>query len=130
MCFYWRLWFYVTLHILIEFHPISLCFIAEKGQRSSVQVGNLGKVKTTTQMIATAMLLEACPGSSNFDIAVSLGISRPILFSAGVVLLYIATLLTVISGVQYLVAAWPTLTENPTQKSGDAVKTKVVPFIG
>ena len=83
----------------------------ERGQRNSVQVGNLGKIKTTTQMISTAMLLEACPGASDFDIAVSLGISRPLLFSAGVVLLYFATALTVISGVQYLIVAWPVLTE-------------------
>ena len=102
--------------------------MTEKGQRNSVQVGNLGKIKTTTQMIATAMLLEACPGSSNFDMTVSLGISRPLLFSSGVVLLYIATLLTAISGIQYLVAAWPVLTENPTQKT--IPSNKPAPFVG
>ena len=77
-----------------------------------MQVGSLGKIKTTTQMISTAMLLEACPGASDFDIAVSLGISRPFLFSFGVILLYFATILTVISGIQYLIVAWPVLTEN------------------
>ena len=73
-------------------------------------------------MISTAMLLEACPGASDFNIAVSLGISRPFLFSSGVVLLYFATILTVISGVQYLIVAWPILTENPTETKTEIKK--------
>ena len=84
-------------------------------------------------MISTAMLLEACPGASDFDIAVSLGISRPFLFSFGVILLYFATILTVISGVQYLIVAWPVLTENVIEdkKTEEFVATnKPPPFEG
>lgn len=98
-----------------------------------MQVGSLGKIKTTTQMISTAMLLEACPGASDFDIAVSLGISRPFLFSFGVILLYFATILTVISGIQYLIVAWPVLTENVIEdkKTEEFVATnKPPPFEG
>ena len=82
-------------------------------------------------MISTAMLLEACPGSSNFDIAVSLGISRPFLFTFGVILFYFATILTVVSGFQYLIVAWPILTENvveDTKIEDIAVVIKPPPF--
>ncbi len=87
-------------------------WMAERGQRATVKVGSLGKVKTVFQMVSTAVLLEACPGASDFDIALSLGMSRTAFFSVGVVLLYISTLLTVISGVQYLRAAWPSLVKD------------------
>jgi CDP-diacylglycerol--glycerol-3-phosphate 3-phosphatidyltransferase len=90
-------------------------WMAEQGTRATVKVGSLGKIKTALQMVSTAMLLEACPGNGSFDITVSLGLSRPLLFSSGLVLLYIATILTVISGFQYLVAAWPVLTGKPNK---------------
>ena len=113
-------------------------YLTERGQRNSVQVGNLGKIKTTTQMIATAILLEACPGPSSFDVAAFLRIPRPAFFTSGVALLYIATILTVISGIQYLVAAWPVLVGSPTQevpkedspKDDSSPKNVRVPFIG
>jgi len=92
-------------------------WMAEQGKRASVQVGKLGKVKTALQMISTAMLLEACPGSSNFDISLSIGLSKPAVFTIGLVLLYASTLLTVISGYQYFLAAWPTLREGLTLPS-------------
>ena len=84
-------------------------WMAEQGQRSVVQVGNLGKVKTALQMISTALLLEACPGAANFDIALSIGLSRPTIFSLGMTLLYLSAALTLISGYQYFNAAWPIL---------------------
>lgn len=101
-------------------------------------MGSLGKVKTTTQMIATAILLEACPGPSGFDIAAFLRIPRPAFFTTGVALLYIATVLTVISGYQYLVAAWPALVGSPIQEvpkedspaEDSSLKNVRVPFIG
>lgn len=112
--------------------------LTERGQRNSVQVGNLGKIKTTTQMIATAILLEACPGPSSFDVAAFLRMPRPAFFTTGVALLYIATVLTVISGFQYLQAAWPVLIGNPAQevpkedtpKEDSLPKNVRVPFIG
>jgi len=118
-------------------------WMAERGSRTSVKVGPLGKVratwvcmsphclealsnvalpmctfgvglqvKTVFQMVSTAVLLEACPGASDFDIALSLGISRSAFFSGGLALMYMSTLLTVVSGVQYFVAAWPTLRQD------------------
>ena len=79
------------------------------------------------------MLLEACPGASDFDIAASLGVSRPFLFTSGVILLYFATILTVISGIQYLIVAWPVLTENvdDIKKIEEVVIiSKPPPFVG
>jgi CDP-diacylglycerol---glycerol-3-phosphate 3-phosphatidyltransferase len=73
-------------------------WMAEQGQRAVVKVG-----------FSTAALLEACPVNSKFDLAMSLGISRSMLFSVGVVLLYASMALSVVSGVQYLMAAWPVL---------------------
>ena len=84
-------------------------WMAEQGQRATVQVGSLGKIKTALQMISTAMLLEACPGAANFAIALSVGLTRPTLFSLGVALLYAATVLTLVSGFQYFSSSWPTL---------------------
>jgi CDP-diacylglycerol---glycerol-3-phosphate 3-phosphatidyltransferase len=90
-------------------------WMAEQGQRAVVKVGFLGKLKTAFQMISTAALLEACPVNSKFDLAMSLGISRSMLFSVGVVLLYASMVLSVVSGVQYLMAAWPVL-KNEAQR--------------
>lgn len=92
-------------------------WMAERGERNVVQVGNLGKLKTVFQMISTAVLLEACPGASDFDIALSLGMSRTSFFTVGLFLLYVSTLLTVVSGLQYLQAAWPSLTAQNNLKS-------------
>jgi len=85
-------------------------WMAERGQRASVKVGMLGKVKTAVQMISISILLEACQGvSSDFDITESLGLSRPWLLSVGIFLLYTSTALSLISGGQYLKTAWPHL---------------------
>jgi CDP-diacylglycerol--glycerol-3-phosphate 3-phosphatidyltransferase len=84
-------------------------WMAEKGQRAVVKVGALGKLKTAFQMLSTAMLLEACPGAADFDIALSVGLSRPTLFSLGVGLLYLASALTLVSGFQYFQASWGVL---------------------
>ena len=87
-------------------------WMAEKGQRSTVKVGQLGKVKTALQMIATVLLLLVYTGKSNdIDICTRLGISKPWVFSAGLLSLYASTVLTILSGWQYLRAAWPVLTE-------------------
>jgi phosphatidylglycerophosphate synthase len=91
-------------------------------------------------MIATAILLEACPGPSSFDVAAFLRMPRPAFFTSGVALLYIATVLTVISGFHYLQAAWPVLIGNsdPAQEvpkedspeEDSSPKNVRVPFIG
>ena len=94
-------------------------WMALQGKNAEVRVGQLGKVKTAFQMISTAILLEACPGASDFNISLSLGISRPALFTVGLLLLYLATGLTVVSGVQYLAAAWPSLVGSSSKGAVD-----------
>ena len=81
-------------------------WMAERGERAVVNVGSLGKVKTALQMVSTALLLEACPGAADFDLALSVGLSKPTIFSLGLSLLYLSTALTLVSGWQYLQSAW------------------------
>ena len=76
-------------------------WMAELGKRTSVAVSYMGKVKTTVQMIAIAVLLAVDPElHPQWDIV-------------GLVLLYIAALLTLWSMVIYLQAAWPELSKPP-----------------
>jgi len=69
-------------------------WMAELGQRTSVAVSAIGKIKTTAQMIALLMLLYFEQG---------------IFFQMGYLLLYIAALLTLWSMLIYLRAALPLL---------------------
>lgn len=70
------------------------------GARASVAVNSLGKYKTAAQMVALPMLLL---NQTIFGIDMHYW---------GTWLLYIATVLTVISMVVYLKAAWPTMKAN------------------
>lgn len=72
-------------------------WMAEIGQRAQVAVSSLGKYKTTAQMAALIMLLYNEPLA---------GISMQVL---GMILLYIAVILTLWSMIIYLKAAWPVL---------------------
>lgn len=72
-------------------------WMAEVGQRASVAVSYIGKVKTAAQMLAITGLLANPPG---FD--------QPIVVLAYAVL-YVATGLTLWSMIVYLRAAWPVL---------------------
>jgi len=72
-------------------------WMAELGKRATVAVSNIGKIKTTCQMVAIIVLLLFRPGVSNFMTAV------------GYVALYAAAILTLWSMVLYLKAAWPEL---------------------
>lgn len=72
-------------------------WMAELGRRSSVAVSMIGKLKTTSQMLAIGFLIWREP----------LG-GLPI-FSIGEVLLYLAGGLTLWSMFAYLRAAWPVL---------------------
>ena len=74
-------------------------WMASTGNRSSVAVGFLGKVKTTAQMISIAMLLY---GDSLYGLPI---------FRIGEFGLYFAAALTLWSMFGYLRAAWPSLTE-------------------
>jgi CDP-diacylglycerol--glycerol-3-phosphate 3-phosphatidyltransferase len=68
-------------------------WMAEIGQRGRVAVSNLGKLKTTAQMVAILLLLYHQP---LFGLPV---------VGVGLILLYVAAALTLWSMIQYLVAA-------------------------
>ncbi len=72
-------------------------WMAEMGSRTNVAVSMIGKIKTAVQMVAIVMLLYRDPIG---EIPVSI---------VGMVLLYVAMLLTLWSMVMYLRAAWPVL---------------------
>lgn len=74
-------------------------WMAEIGQRATVKVSSIGKWKTTAQMIAIGCLLY----SDEF-----IGISMQLL---GLVMLYIAAILTLWSMMSYLKAAFTTMAE-------------------
>jgi len=76
--------------------------MAELGQRATVAVATLGKVKTVSQMTALLLMLY------HHDIG-------PIpMYLTGSVLLYVATVLTIWSMGIYLRAAWPVMTSTDT----------------
>lgn len=84
-------------------------WMAELGQRATVKVAVIGKVKTVAQMVALSCLLyTATPGKVvRADIWMGEWI-----FILGEWLLAVAALLTLWSGFQYLHAAWPALSES------------------
>jgi CDP-diacylglycerol---glycerol-3-phosphate 3-phosphatidyltransferase len=71
-------------------------WMAEMGKRASVAVNFIGKIKTFCQMFAIIMLLAVAPDDP--------------LKIAGLILLYVAAILTLWSMVIYLRAAWADLT--------------------
>lgn len=71
-------------------------WMAEIGQRTSVTVNYIGKVKTTLQMIALFLLLAFNPVLSWWG-------------CLGFILLYLSAILTIWSMVIYLSVAWPEL---------------------
>ena len=75
-------------------------WMAEIGDRASVAVSTVGKIKTTVQMLSIIMLLYHEP-FKEFSV-----------YETGVVLLYLAAILTLWSMVLYLKAAWPTFKDN------------------
>ncbi len=106
----------VTLFLLVQENPTPLMavtsavivgreisisalreWMAEIGQRATVRVATLGKVKTAMQIIAIVVLLyqHDLPSLRSFYI--------------GETLLVIASILTIWSGLQYVRAAWPIL---------------------
>lgn len=75
-------------------------WMAELGARQRVAVSIVGKIKTTVQMIALVLLVLRDP------------IRGLPVFELGMVLLYVATILTLWSMTLYLRAAWPDLTRD------------------
>lgn len=81
-------------------------WMAEIGQRAKVGVATIGKIKTIVQMVALSCLLYAStPGKQTLA---DIWMGRWV-FVLGDWLLAIAALLTLWSGIQYLLAAWPIL---------------------
>lgn len=74
-------------------------FMAEMGQRGTVAVATLGKIKTVAQIVALLLMLYRTPafGLPTYEI--------------GLVLLYVAVVLTLWSMVVYLRAAWPQMSQ-------------------
>jgi len=106
----------VTLFLLVQENPTPLMavtsavivgreisisalreWMAEIGQRATVGVATVGKVKTVMQIIAIVVLLYQHDLES----------LRP--FYIGETLLVLAAILTIWSGIQYVRAAWPIL---------------------
>jgi len=105
---------YIFPVALIMFREVGVSalreWMAERGQRNVVKVGQAGKAKTAFQMVATALLLMVVPDNSpGVDLCLAWGLSKPLVFTLGMALLYASTFLTVYSGAQYLQAALPTL---------------------
>ena len=94
-------WIILLPVIVIVFREITISalreWMAEIGARNVVQVSSMGKWKTTFQMIAIGCLIFYKP---LFGLPI---------FEIGVVLLYIAAILTLVSMISYLKAALPVL---------------------
>jgi CDP-diacylglycerol--glycerol-3-phosphate 3-phosphatidyltransferase/cardiolipin synthase len=75
-------------------------WMAELGQRTSVAVGTVGKVKTVFQMVAILLMLWQSP---LFGLPI---------YEIGFGLLFVAAALTVYSMAVYLKAAWPFMRED------------------
>ena len=72
-------------------------WMAELGSRATVQVSSIGKAKTFSQMWALGFMIYH---DSLFDIPI---------FTLGLVIFYIAAILTIVSMTIYLRAAWPVI---------------------
>ena len=75
-------------------------WMAQLGSSKTVKVSFIGKSKTAAQMIALGFLIFAEP---------FLGLP---IFQIGLVIYYVAAILTIVSMVFYLRAAWPVITGN------------------
>jgi len=83
-------------------------WMAELGSRTTVAVSEIGKFKTAAQMVAIGLLIWR---DDTFGLPI---------YTIGLVLLYVAVVLTLWSMTLYLRAAWPSLrgetgTTQPTQ---------------
>lgn len=111
-------WWFAVPVALVLCREISVSalreWMASKGERDSVQVGNLGKWKTALQMISISLLLfssnpsdaVATASTNNLD---DVGLMQSMILSFGLLGFYVSTALTMISGYQYFKVAWPRL---------------------
>ena len=82
-------------------------WMAEIGERAQVAVSQIGKIKTSAQMLSLLLLLYKSP-VGEFPI-----------YEAGLVLLYIAAALTLWSMIIYLRAAWPALNGDNSKENNE-----------
>lgn len=73
-------------------------WMAELGQRTSIAVSYVGKIKTALQMVAITLLLAFHQSPTWYGFI-------------GTILLYVAAILTIWSMIAYLKIAWPELTK-------------------
>ena len=93
-------------------------WMAEIGQRAKVRVAMIGKVKTTAQMVALLCLLYSVSPNTSYK---SIWMGEPV-FHIGDWMLAIAAMLTLVSALQYLRAAWPSLREDEKAARNSAAK--------
>jgi phosphatidylglycerophosphate synthase len=77
-------------------------WMAEIGKRGKVKVSRLAKYKTILQIVGLSCML------FRWDLTLLPGFTLPI-FEIGLVLTVVATVLTLVSAISYLRAAWPDL---------------------
>ncbi len=77
-------------------------WMAEIGQRGKVKVNQLGKFKTILQIVGLSCML------FRWDLQIAPGVVLPV-FEIGLVLTILAAVLTLMSAISYLRAAWPDL---------------------
>lgn len=85
-------------------------WMAEVGERAKVAVSYIGKIKTTAQLVALPLMIYREPLYGSIPVV-----------DIGLVLLYIAALLTMWSMIIYLRGAWPVLKESLNGSDGSAV---------
>jgi phosphatidylglycerophosphate synthase len=77
-------------------------WMAEIGQRGKVKVSGMAKLKTIMQITGLSCML------FRWDLPILPGVSLPV-FEIGLVLTVVAAVLTLISAISYMRAAWPDL---------------------
>lgn len=90
-------------------------WMAERGKRSVVKVGSMGKWKTITQMVSTTLLLLVNDDIVNvdfFDYGLVFSTSQSLMAAMGLLLFYVSTTLSLFSGFLYFIDAWPHLINN------------------
>ena len=85
-------------------------WMSELGQRATVKVATIGKIKTIAQMVALSCLLYSINPRAPLQPGTDIWMGVPV-FRVGDWLLGAAALLTLWSGFAYLRAAWPALRE-------------------
>ncbi|HEX6637660.1 MAG TPA: CDP-alcohol phosphatidyltransferase family protein [Steroidobacteraceae bacterium] len=78
-------------------------WMAEIGQRGKVKVSSMGKLKTIVQIVGLSCML------FRWNLPIIPGVFELPVFEIGLVLTVVAAVLTLISAIAYLRAAWPDL---------------------